>query len=148
MSRPSRNTVIESLGVYLPPGVIPTCDVIAGCDKISVLKRFSARRIEKLVGIYRVLIPDTAATPLVTDITLVEALTEQVHNISAAVIPGNIWILVIRDKFGTWFAVTASAACPRANSAMPRLLCGSGAAGLSFAACSNAAAASPDRPNS
>jgi len=57
----SRNTVIESLGVYLPPGIASTRDVLAGCDKISRFRRrASATRIEQLTGIkHRRLAPDT-----------------------------------------------------------------------------------------
>lgn len=49
----SRNTVIESLGVYLPSEIASTRDVIAGCSKISRLQRSSATRIEKILGIKR-----------------------------------------------------------------------------------------------
>src|SRR5215204_5957071 len=47
----SRNTVIESLGVYLPPETASTREVLAGCSKISRLRRASTTRIERLTGI-------------------------------------------------------------------------------------------------
>ena len=47
----TRNTVIESLGVYLPPEIVSTRDVLAGCGKISRLQRGAAIRIEQLIGI-------------------------------------------------------------------------------------------------
>jgi 3-oxoacyl-[acyl-carrier-protein] synthase III len=47
-----RNTILESLGVHLPPGVASTSDVLAGCRKISRFQRFTGR-IEKLTGIKR-----------------------------------------------------------------------------------------------
>ena len=47
----SRNTVIESLGVYLPPGTASTREVLAGCSKISRLQRSATTRIERLTGI-------------------------------------------------------------------------------------------------
>jgi 3-oxoacyl-[acyl-carrier-protein] synthase III len=47
----SRNTVIESLGVYLPPGTASTREVLAGCSKISRLQRASTSRIERITGI-------------------------------------------------------------------------------------------------
>jgi 3-oxoacyl-[acyl-carrier-protein] synthase III len=54
------NTVIESLGVYLPPGIISTRDVLAGCGKISRVQRASATRLEHLIGIkHRRLAADT-----------------------------------------------------------------------------------------
>lgn len=34
----------------------------------------------------------------------VDGLTHVVYNLSSESIPGNKWILVIRDKFGTWFS--------------------------------------------
>lgn len=47
-----RNTVIESLGVYLPPGIASTRDILAGCDQISLLRRrASGARMEQLTGI-------------------------------------------------------------------------------------------------
>ena len=56
----SRNTVIESLGVYLPPGIVSTRDVLAGCGKVPRLQRLSAARIENLIGIkHRRLADDT-----------------------------------------------------------------------------------------
>ncbi len=47
----SRNTLIESLGVYLPPEITSTREVLAGCGKISRLHRGSAGRVERLLGI-------------------------------------------------------------------------------------------------
>ncbi len=47
----SRNTVIESLGVYLPPEIASTREVLAGCGNISRLQRGAAIRIEQLIGI-------------------------------------------------------------------------------------------------
>jgi 3-oxoacyl-[acyl-carrier-protein] synthase III len=47
----SRNTLIESLGVYLPPGIVSTREVLAGCGQISRLQRGSANRVERLIGI-------------------------------------------------------------------------------------------------
>jgi 3-oxoacyl-[acyl-carrier-protein] synthase III len=56
----SRNTVIESLGVYLPEEIASTREVLAGCDKISRLQRGSSARIERLIGIkHRRLAADT-----------------------------------------------------------------------------------------
>jgi 3-oxoacyl-[acyl-carrier-protein] synthase III len=46
-----RNTVIESLGVYLPPGIASTCEVLAGCGKIPRIQRLAVARIENLIGI-------------------------------------------------------------------------------------------------
>jgi len=55
-----RNTVIESLGVYLPPGIVSTREVLAGCGKVPRLQRLSASRIENLIGIkHRRLADDT-----------------------------------------------------------------------------------------
>lgn len=47
----SRNTVIESLGVYLPPEIASTREVLSGCGNISRLQRGAAIRIEQLIGI-------------------------------------------------------------------------------------------------
>src|SRR5215471_724440 len=46
-----RNTVIESLGVYLPPGVISTGEVLAECGRIPWIQRNAVARIERLIGI-------------------------------------------------------------------------------------------------
>ena len=48
----SRNTLIESLGVYLPEEIASTRDVIAGCEKISPYRRrASVKRVEQFTAI-------------------------------------------------------------------------------------------------
>jgi 3-oxoacyl-[acyl-carrier-protein] synthase III len=47
----SRNTVIESLGVYLPPEIASTREVLAGCGQVSLFQRAAAKRVEQLIGI-------------------------------------------------------------------------------------------------
>src|SRR5271170_5018784 len=47
----SRNTVIESLGVYLPPEITSTREVLAGCGKVSLFQHAAAKRVEQLIGI-------------------------------------------------------------------------------------------------
>jgi len=52
MTQPgSRNTVIESLGVYLPPEVASTREVLAGCGEVPLFQRAAAKRVEQLIGI-------------------------------------------------------------------------------------------------
>jgi 3-oxoacyl-[acyl-carrier-protein] synthase III len=46
----SHNTVIESLGVYLPPGIASTREVLSGCN-LSLLQRRASARIEQVMGI-------------------------------------------------------------------------------------------------
>ena len=47
----TRNTIIESLGVYLPPDIASTRDVLAGCGQVSLFQRAAAKRVEQLIGI-------------------------------------------------------------------------------------------------
>lgn len=43
----------------------------------------------------------------------VEGFTKTVRNISISTIAGNTWVLVVRDKFGDWFAVVGGSGTKR-----------------------------------
>jgi hypothetical protein len=53
----------------------------------------------------------------------VKNLVRDVHNLTGAALPGNDWVLLARDKWGTWFAVTggggAGAEVVRVSSSTP-----------------------------
>lgn len=69
-----RNTVIESLGVHLPPGIASTSDVLARCEKISRFQRFT-KRIEQLTGIkHRRLAADSEAASEMAKKAILECL--------------------------------------------------------------------------
>src|SRR5258706_4530453 len=52
-ARVAPNSVIESLGVYLPEGTASTREVLAGCEKLSLFQRSHPARAERLMGIGR-----------------------------------------------------------------------------------------------
>lgn len=55
--------------------------------------------------IYRMIVNTTLGTEV---LDRVPSLTKDVYNLSTEAVPGNAWVLAIRDKFGVWYAVPGS----------------------------------------